>query len=103
MGCMIYELITGKAPYTGNTPNELLSKHLSASVPSLLVGNDNVSAEFNNIIRKMLAKKPEERPQDMWDVLKMIRATPIFKKPPRIPDTNPFDDYQGGGRIDAPS
>ena len=103
MGCMIYELITGKAPYTGNTPNELLSKHLSASIPSLLVGNDNVSAEFNNIIRKMLAKKPEERPQDMWDVLKMIRATPIFKKPPRIPDTNPFDDYQGGGRIDAPS
>lgn len=103
MGCMIYELITGKAPYTGNTPNELLSKHLSASVPSLLVGNDNVSAEFNNIIRKMLAKKPEERHQDMWDVLKMIRATPIFKKPPRIPDTNPFDDYQGGGRIDAPS
>jgi serine/threonine protein kinase len=103
MGCMIYELITGKAPYTGNTPNELLSKHLSAPVPSLLVGNDNVSPEFNNIIRKMLAKKPEERPQDMWDVLKMIRATPIFKKPPRIPDTNPFDDYQGGGRIDAPT
>lgn len=103
MGCMIYELITGKAPYTGNTPNELLSKHLSASVPSLLVGNDNVSPDFNNIIRKMLAKKPEERPQDMWDVLKMIRATPIFKKPPRIPDTNPFDDFQGGGRIDAPT
>jgi serine/threonine protein kinase len=103
MGCMIYELITGKAPYTGNTPNELLSKHLSASIPSLLVGNDNVSPEFNNIVRKMLAKKPEERPQDMWDVLKMIRATPIFKKPPRIPDINPFDDFQGGGRIDAPS
>jgi serine/threonine protein kinase len=103
MGCMIYELITGKAPYTGNTPNELLSKHLSASIPSLLVGNDNVSPEFNNIVRKMLAKKPEERPQDMWDVLKMIRSTPIFKKPPRIPDINPFDDFQGGGRIDAPS
>jgi serine/threonine protein kinase len=103
MGCMIYELITGKAPYTGNTPNELLSKHLSASIPSLLVGNDNVSPEFNNIIRKMLAKKPEERPQDMWEVLKMIRSTPIFKKPPRIPETNPFDDFQGGGRIDAPS
>jgi serine/threonine protein kinase len=103
MGCMIYELITGKAPYTGNTPNELLSKHLTASIPSLLVGNDNVSPEFNNIVRKMLAKNPEERPQDMWDVLKKIRATPIFKKPPRIPETNPFDDFQGGGRIDAPS
>ena len=100
LGCMIHELITAKAPYTGNTPNELLSKHLSAPVPSMLVGNDNMSPDFNNIVRKMLAKKPEERPSDMWDVLKIIRSTPIFKKPPRIPDINPFDDFQGGGRIE---
>ncbi|MFO0011623.1 MAG: serine/threonine-protein kinase [Planctomycetota bacterium] len=103
MGCMLYELIVGRAPYTGNTPNELLSKHLSASIPSALVNNENVSPEFNNILRKMLAKKPEDRPQSMWDVLKMIRATPIFKKPPRIPETSVFDDFQGGGRIEAPT
>lgn len=103
MGCMIYELIVGRAPYTGNTPNELLSKHLSASVPSILVGNDNVSPDFNNVVKKMLAKKVEDRPESMWDVLKMIRATPIFKKPPRIPETSIFDDFQGGGRIEAPT
>jgi len=103
MGCMLYELIVGRTPYTGNTPNELLSKHLSASIPSALVNNDNVSPDFNNILRKMLAKKPEERPQTMWDVLKMIRATAIFKKPPRIPETSVFDDFQGGGRIEAPT
>jgi serine/threonine protein kinase len=80
MGCMIFELVSGKAPYTANTPNELLNKHVSASIPSLLVNNDNVSSEFNSVVRKMLAKKPEDRPQDMWDVLKMVRATPIFKK-----------------------
>ena len=73
------------------------------AIPSLLVNNDNVSSDFNNIVRKMLAKKPEDRPQDMWDVLKMVRTTPIFKKPPRIPSTNPFDDYQGGGRIEPAS
>lgn len=103
MGCMLYELIVGRAPYTGNTPNELLSKHLSAAIPSALVNNDNVSPEFNNILRKMLAKKPEDRPQTMWDVLKMIRSTPIFKKPPRIPESSVFDDFQGGGRIEAPT
>lgn len=103
MGCMIFELISGKAPYTANTPNELLNKHVSASIPSLLVNNENVSLEFNSIVRKMLAKKPEDRQQSMWDVLKMVRTTPIFKKPPRIPTTNPFDDYQGGGRIEPAS
>jgi serine/threonine protein kinase len=103
IGCMLYELIVGRAPFTGNTPNELLSKHLSAPIPSALVNNDNVSPEFNNIIKKMLAKKLEDRPENMWDVLKMIRATPVFKKPPRIPDTSVFDDFQGGGRIEAPT
>jgi hypothetical protein len=67
-----------------------------------LVGNENVSIEFNNLVKKMLAKKPEDRQQTMWDVLKQIRATPIFKKPPRIPETSVFDDFQGGGRIEAP-
>lgn len=92
LGCMFYEMLVGKPPFTGNTPNDLLSKHLTAAAPSVLVVNDNVTPEFNNVIRKMMSKKPEDRPQSMWDVLKIIRATPIFKKPPRKPDVSVFDD-----------
>jgi eukaryotic-like serine/threonine-protein kinase len=103
MGCMLYELCTGKAPYTGSTPNELLSKHLSATPPSALVVNENITPEFNNLIRKLLSKKPEDRPQNMWDVLKLMRATPIFKKPPRIPDVSIFDDFPSSGRMENPS
>lgn len=103
LGCMMYELLVGKAPFTGNTPNDLLSKHLSASPPSALVANDNVTSEFNSFLRKMMSKKPEDRPDTMWDVLKTLRATPIFKKPPRIPESSVFDDFQGGGRIEAPT
>ena len=103
MGCMIYELLVGKAPYTGNTPNELLSKHLSASIPSVLVLNDNITPEFNNVVKKMLAKKPADRFQDMWDVLKILRGTPIFKRPPRIPDQLIFDDFPTGGRMENPT
>ena len=103
LGCLLYELLTGKAPFTGNTPNDLLSKHLSATPPSVLVVNDNVTPEFNNLIKKLMAKKPEDRPQSMWDVLKTVRATPIFKKPPRIPETSIFDDFPTGGRMENPS
>ena len=103
MGCMLYELCTGKAPYTGNTPNDLLSKHLSASPPSALVVNDNITPEFNNLVKKLLSKKPEDREQTMWDVLKQMRATPIFKRPPRIPDVSIFDDFPSGGRLENPT
>lgn len=95
LGCMFYELMTGKLPFTGNTPNDLLSKHLSASPPSTLVVNENVSSEFNNYIRKMMAKKPEDRPETMWEVLKFLRATPVYKKPPRKPTESIFDDPVG--------
>jgi serine/threonine protein kinase len=103
LGCMFYELLVGKPPFTGNTPNDLLSKHLSAVPPSILVVNDNVTPEFNNVVRKMMAKKPEDRPQSMWDVLKTIRATPIFKKPPRKPEVSVFDDMPSAGRVDNPT
>ena len=103
MGCMIYELCVGKAPYTGNTPNDLLSKHLSASIPSALVINDSITPEFNNLIKKLLAKRPQDRFANMWDTLKEIRVTPIFKRPPRIPDVAIFDDFPSAGRMENPS
>lgn len=102
LGCVMYELVVGKPPFTGESPNDLLNKHLSAPIPSPLVANDNVTSEFANLIRQMMAKKPEARPDSMWDVLKLIRGIKIFKKPPRIPDVSIFDDFPMAGRIENP-
>lgn len=98
-GCVLYELVAGKPPFTGSSPNELLNKHLTASIPSPLVVNDNVSQEFAAVIRSTMAKKPEDRPQSMWDLLKTIRVTKVFNKPPRIPEESIFDDIPTAGRI----
>ncbi len=102
LGCVMHELVTGKPPYTGVSPNDLLNKHLSAPIPSPLVANDNVTQEYASVVRKMLAKKPEQRYETMWEVLKTIRVTKIFKKPPRIPEFNIFDEFQSGGRLTKP-
>ena len=42
-GCVVYELLTGKLPFTAATPNELLSKHLTAPIPNVQVNNNNVT------------------------------------------------------------
>ncbi len=91
-GCTLYEAATGKPPYTGSTPNDLLNKHLHAQVPSALVSNENITNEFSDLMKRMIAKRPDDRPTTMWDFLKEFRVTKIFRKPPRVPDVTVFDD-----------
>ncbi|MEM9659253.1 MAG: serine/threonine-protein kinase, partial [Planctomycetota bacterium] len=55
-GCMVYELISGKLPFTASTPSELLNKHLKARPQELSVLNANVHADFANLVHRMLAK-----------------------------------------------
>jgi serine/threonine protein kinase len=98
-GCVCYETVTGKPPFTGSSPNELLGKHLSAPVPSPLVANENVSPEFAALIKVMMAKRPDERPESMWELLKTLRVTKAFRKQPRIPETSIFDDFPTAGRV----
>lgn len=92
-GCMLFELMTAKCPFTGTTADELLSKHISAPIPSIQVHNDNVTPEFAELVRKMMAKRPEDRPASMWDFLKVFRSMRVFKILPKPPaDTTPPED-----------
>lgn len=98
-GCVLFEIVTGKPPFTGASPNELLQKHLSAPIPSPQVANDNVTNEFSAIIRQTMAKKVDDRPENMWDLMKAIKATRLFKVQPRIPEESIFDEFPTSGRI----
>ena len=83
-GCVIYELLGGKPPYTGATTNELLTKHLRSAIPPLQGNNRNVSDAFAQLAKSLLAKDPADRPASMADFLREMRAAPIFKVPPRV-------------------
>ena len=51
-------MATGKPPFTGDTPNDLLNKHLNAAIPSAIAYNNNVTKDFADIIKRMMAKSP---------------------------------------------
>ncbi len=94
-GCVLYELCTGKPPFTGDTPNDLLSKHLNASIPSPIVHNNNVTREFADLVKSMMAKKQDLRPESMWEFLKVFRGIQVFKKRPRKPEISVFENMPG--------
>jgi serine/threonine protein kinase len=84
-GCVLHELMSGKPPFTGATPNELLAKHIKGNVPTLAAANERVTPEFVNLVHRMMAKAPEKRPQSMKDFLKELRSIRVYRtgmKPP---------------------
>lgn len=85
LGCLYFELLGGKPPYTGDNPNDLLQKHLTAGIPSVVVQNDNVMPELAALIRKMISKKADDRPSSMAEVMKELRAQKPFKVAPKLP------------------
>jgi serine/threonine-protein kinase len=85
-GCLLFELISGKLPFTGTTADELLTKHLNAPIPPLQVFNENVTPEFANLIKKMMQKRKEERPPSMWEFLKEFRSFRVYKIMPKPPE-----------------
>ena len=57
LGIVFHEMLTGKAPYTADTPIALVFKHVSDPVPKL-TGN---IAVYQPLLDRMMAKKREQR------------------------------------------
>lgn len=78
-GAMLFEIFAGRPPFTGSNQNELLSKILKTPAPQLNRFNSDISMDFNNLVKNMLAKSPEQRPHSMEHFLSAFTRTPIFK------------------------
>jgi serine/threonine-protein kinase len=82
LGATFYELLTLRPPFRGTTQQDLLNKQVSARPDSPVVYNPDISDEMAALILKMLAKKPEDRPQTCHDVMMTIRKIKIYKSQP---------------------
>ena len=83
-GCTVYELIHGRPPYTAESANDLLHKHLRASVPTLKESH-GITEEFAELIARSMAKSPKERPASMNDLLKEFQRLDVYREPPATP------------------
>ena len=84
-GCMLHEFLSGKPPFTANTPNELLQRHLQSRPPDLTVVDKNITPEFARYVQLMMAKDPAQRPGSMKDVMMEIKTQKIFYNKPQPP------------------
>jgi serine/threonine-protein kinase len=84
-GCTLHEFFSGKPPFTANTPNELLQRHLSSKPQPLTVFDKNITPEFAAYVSRMMAKDPKDRPDNMKEVMIEIKTQKIFYNQPQPP------------------
>jgi serine/threonine protein kinase len=84
-GCTLHEFFTGKPPFTANSPNELLQRHLSARPQPITVFDKNITPEFAAYVQKMMAKDPNDRPANMKDIMMELKTQKMFYNAPQPP------------------
>jgi eukaryotic-like serine/threonine-protein kinase len=67
-GCILFEAITRKRPFTGKDPIEILNRVIREPAPPLTAFNPGAPADLQRIVRRCLAKDPDQRYQSIKDV-----------------------------------
>jgi len=78
VGAMAYELLTGRPPFTGLSPQEVLAAHVTQAPDSVAKHRATLSPALAELVMRCLAKKPADRWQTASDLLHQLEvlATP---------------------------
>jgi serine/threonine protein kinase/Tfp pilus assembly protein PilF len=74
LGVVLYEMVTGHAPFTADTPREVMSSILEKEPPSLTHYIAHVPAEVQQIISKTLRKDREQRYRSAHELLGTLKG-----------------------------
>ncbi|MGM9928894.1 MAG: Stk1 family PASTA domain-containing Ser/Thr kinase [Bacillus sp. (in: firmicutes)] len=90
LGIVMFELLTGRLPFSGESAVSIALKHLQSSTPSLKRWNPNIPQSVENIVLKATAKDPFNRydsvRQMKEDIATALQPNRTGEKPYVIPN-----------------
>ncbi|MEU6133935.1 protein kinase [Nocardioides sp. NPDC047086] len=112
LGCVFYEMLTGRTPYSGGAPATMVYQHATAPIPRVS-GVVQVPKIIDDLVAMMMAKTPEQRPtaHDVVAVLTGSGPLPVFDaQVPRqrtthasgpISTSGAYEAFRGSGSFPA--
>ena len=76
-GCLLFEVLTGRPPFTGDTPVSIAYQHVSGELPKPSSIQPTLPGDIDVLLSVALAKKPQDRYQSaglMFDDLHRVRT-----------------------------
>jgi len=74
LGCVVYEMLAGKQPFTGPTPQAVFTRHVEEPPPSVKAVRAEVPAAMEGAVLRAMAKRPGDRPQCAMDLARMLEG-----------------------------
>lgn len=73
-GLVLYEMLTGRKPYPGDTPMKVIYQHLNDDVPAPSASVPTVAPALDALVARAAARDPRHRPADAVQMLAEVRA-----------------------------
>ena len=83
LGIVVFEMLTGKKPYEGQTPIQIAYKHVNERIPNLREVNSTIPQEVADLIYAATAPNPDDRPKDAQAFLSQLRGIEVKIDPKR--------------------
>jgi hypothetical protein len=90
MGVLTFEMLTGRLPFIGSNRMEVAYATVNAPVPSAAKLNNALPDELDQLLARVLAKDPGQRPQTVRDLLAQMAKLPQRRQAPAAPASVPF-------------
>src|SRR5215831_3183839 len=72
-GVMLFELLTGRQPFTGDTPLSIAYQHVNSGVPAPSTVAPGIPAAVDQLVLAATSRDPAHRPADAGEFLRAVR------------------------------
>jgi len=97
-GVILYEMFSGRRPFVGESPIEVMNAILKEEPPELGEANVKISPQLEKIVRRCLEKRPERRFQSTSDLCFALEALSMPSGSALTTTTNALEATKRGRR-----